>query len=107
MAEVKVFNRRAETKGGGVVRVELWQDSHTKQICRYAMAYVNAQICHADHGRVVGFDNAHCYEGHPTRHHRHWMGGITHNRTFTSVEQLNLRFQRLLRWLKRRHQKRY
>lgn len=107
MAEMKVLDQRSSTKGGGVVRVELWQDQKSKEITHYAMAYVNSAICATDNGRVAGFDNSHAYTGHPTKHHQHWMGVVTHNNRFSTVEQLTDRFERILRRLKRQYGKDY
>ncbi|TXH01911.1 MAG: transcriptional regulator [Rhodocyclaceae bacterium] len=106
MAEKLVINDRSTTKGG-VVRVQLWQDEKTKVITRYAMAYINSNACFVDNGRVVGFDNAHAYPGHPDKHHRHWMGDVSHNKNFVSGQQTFIRFSRILVWLKRRFQKGY
>lgn len=39
-------------------------------VTRYNLAYINPLIFTGDHGRVLGYDNAH---GH---HHRHFMGSI-------------------------------
>jgi hypothetical protein len=64
IAVFKAVDERATTKGGGVVRTELWQDDTTMVIVKYAFAYVNCSLCAVDNGRVVGFDNAHCYPGH-------------------------------------------
>jgi Family of unknown function (DUF6516) len=107
MADKKVFDRRVITKGAGVVRIEVWQNQQTMAITRYAMAYINHGLCDADNGRCVGFDNAHAYANHPTKHHRHWMGVVSHNKNFVSVDQTTARFERILKWLKRRYAKRY
>ncbi|MDI9334467.1 MAG: DUF6516 family protein [Cytophagales bacterium] len=107
MAEILILDERARTKGGGTVRVQLWQNQHTLAITSYAMAYINDNICSVDDGRVVGFDNAHAYLGHPTKHHRHWMGNVSHNKNFVSVSQTKERFQRILTWMKQHYKKGY
>ena len=57
-------------RGNGTVRREVWVDAHD-QVCRYNLAYINARLFAGDHGRVLGFDNAHDY------HHRHLYGVVS------------------------------
>lgn len=38
------------------------------KIVRYALAYIDFDICQEDNGRVLGYDNAHGF------HERHFMG---------------------------------
>jgi hypothetical protein len=58
--------------GGGLLSYEVWgyRDSGKNIVTRYAIAYINHDICQVDNGRVLGFDNAHDY------HHRHYMGSV-------------------------------
>ena len=67
--------------GGGVLRYEVWGyiESGKTIVTRYNIAYINPTICKKDHGRVLGYDNAHGY------HHRHFMGEVTPIE-FTSYE---------------------
>ena len=37
-------------------------------VTRYNLAYINPLVFGGDHGRVLGYDNAH------SEHHRHYMG---------------------------------
>ena len=62
-----------QKSGGGVLRYEVWGYSQGGKtiVTRYNIAYINHAICKKDHGRVLGYDNAHEY------HHRHYMGEIT------------------------------
>ena len=107
MAANKVTDETSFTKGGGTVRAELWQDDSSGKIVKYAFAYVNAAICGADDGRVVGFDNAHAYHGQRSSHHVHWMGTVRENcGSPDPVLTLN-RFERALKCLKRHFGRRY
>jgi hypothetical protein len=55
-------------------------------VVRYNLAYVNRTIFSGDHGRVVGYDNAHGY------HHRHYMG-VVEPVEFVSFEDIEARFE--------------
>jgi hypothetical protein len=35
---------------------------------KYNLAFIHLDLCQQDHGRVLGYDNAHGF------HERHWMG---------------------------------
>jgi hypothetical protein len=107
MAVRKVTDERSFTKGGGTVRTELWQDDSSGHIVKYAFAYVNAVICSADNGRVIGFDNAHTYPDYRSPHHAHWMGTVREN--FGCAEPLLVldRFERALKCLKQHFGRRY
>ncbi len=52
----------------------------------YALAFINHELCRVDHGRMLGYDNAH---GFPERH---WMGKAE-PAEFTDFEALLLRFK--------------
>jgi hypothetical protein len=58
------------THGGGVIRIEVWQDTSTGTCVRYNFAYVNGDMDALDNGRVVGFDDAHLCPGFMTRETR-------------------------------------
>lgn len=60
-----------------------------------SLAYINALICAADHGRVLGYDNSHDH------HHRHFMGD-TQAIEFSSYALLVARFEPEVRDLWRR-----
>lgn len=38
---------------------------------RYNLAFINHNLCGVDHGRVLGYDNAH------GRHERHFKGSVS------------------------------
>ena len=56
-------------------------------VTRYNLAYINPLWYPHDHGRVIGYDNAH------GRHHKHYLGKVTAV-SFTSFAQIERRFQR-------------
>jgi hypothetical protein len=61
MAETKVNDDSwtlSSKNGNGTLRREVWVDD-LGQVVRYNLAYINHSICQVDHGRVVGYDNAH------------------------------------------------
>ena len=74
--------------GGGLLRYEVWGavENGKTVVTRYSLAYINHAIYQGDHGRVLGFDNAHHY------HHRHYMG-VVEAVEFTSFEATQERFQ--------------
>lgn len=67
---------------------EVWGyvDKGKTVVTRYNLAYINPAVCPVDHGRVLGFDNAHDY------HHRHFMGEVQAVE-FISYEATVERFQ--------------
>jgi hypothetical protein len=67
-------------------------------VTRYAMAYINAALYRGDHGRVLGYDNAH------GEHHRHCMGNTEMVR-FGGYEKLVARFQAEWRELAKRQRR--
>lgn len=78
-----------EKRGGGLIKIEAWEDS-SGTVVKYSMAYINPAIFAEDNGRVLGYDNAHNY------HHRHYMGQIYPVDDFTSYQDLVDRFQQEL-----------
>lgn len=78
--------------GAGTLSYEVWgfKDRGKTIVTRYNLAYINHAIFRGDHGRVLGFDNAHGY------HHRHFMGNVEAVE-FESYEATLERFQR--EWL--------
>lgn len=79
--------------GGGLLSYEVWgyQERGKTVVTRYNLAYINHAIYRGDHGRVLGFDNAHGY------HHRHLMGKVE-TVEFESYEATLERFQQ--EWLR-------
>jgi hypothetical protein len=55
------------------------------EVVKYSLAYINAAICGADNGRVLGYDNSHDH------HHRHFMGQ-QESLEFSGYEALARRF---------------
>jgi hypothetical protein len=101
MPEKKSVDLRSVTHGGGVIRIEVWQDTSTGICVRYNFAYVNGDMSALDNGRVVGFDDAHHYPGFTSRHHRHWMGKLYENKAIFDLSEIDRRFDRFLRKLRR------
>ena len=88
LLEHERFELKAKS-GGGLLSYEVWGyiDKKVTVVTRYNVAYINHAICRLDHGRVLGFDNAHGY------HHRHFMG-VVEPVEFLSYEATVERFQR-------------
>ena len=95
----KVLDSRHTTRGG-LIRLEAWMNSHTKQVVKYNLAYVNHHFPR-DNGRLLGFDNDHLYPGFTTLHHCHWHGRVYEDQKFVSFTKTLDRFQRHLMRLKR------
>jgi hypothetical protein len=72
-------------KGNGQVRRQAWINK-AGTVVRYSLAYINSRLCHADNGRVLGYDNAHGY------HHKHYFGEITPIE-FINFETIEIQFQ--------------
>ncbi|MDX8412520.1 MAG: DUF6516 family protein [Mariprofundales bacterium] len=73
-------------KGGGLIRIEAWENSNNI-IIKYNISYINFALCQVDNGRVFGYDNAHDY------HHKHFFGKITPI-NFISYETLVEQFEK-------------
>ena len=71
LLERETFELKAKS-GGGILSYEVWGYESTGKmiVTRYNLAYINAAYYVKDHGRVLGFDNAHGF------HHRHFMGTV-------------------------------
>jgi hypothetical protein len=67
-----------------MLKEEVWR-SQDGQVVKYSLAYINAEICGVDNGRVLGYDNSH------DRHHRHCMGK-EESFEFSGYEALATRF---------------
>ena len=74
--------------GGGILSYEVWGvvKAGKTVVTRYNLAYINPLVFSGDHGRVLGYDNAH------GEHHRHYMGE-TEAVEIGSYEQALDRFQ--------------
>jgi hypothetical protein len=72
---------------GAMLKEEVWYEG--ERVVKYSLAYINARICAADNGRVLGYDNTHEY------HHRHFMGQVE-KVEFHGYEALVARFEREL-----------
>ena len=70
--------------GKGLIREEVWQDSHDA-VVKYNLAFINHALCVKDNGRVLGYDNSH------GDHHRHFAGDLE-KFAFVSYERLMERF---------------
>jgi hypothetical protein len=53
---------------GASLKEQVWYEGG--KVIAYSLAYINLKRCHADHGRVLGYDNSHGF------HHRHFMGKV-------------------------------
>lgn len=80
--------------GKGVVREEVWQDSHGVVI-KYNLAFINQALCSRDNGRVLGYDNNH------GDHHRHFAG-TGEKFAFLGYEKLLERFLKEVRELRQK-----
>ena len=67
-----------------MLKEEVWFEGD--KLVRYSLAYINLRVCGLDHGRVLGYDNAHDY------HHRHFMGKVE-SIEFNGYEDLIVRFE--------------
>lgn len=52
-----------------MIREEVWEDEHG-EVVRYNLAFINHFLTSMDHGRVLGYDNAH------GEHERHFYGNV-------------------------------
>jgi hypothetical protein len=55
--------------GRGLVREEVWEDC-SGNVVRYNLAFIQHELFAGDHGRVLGYDNAHGSS------HRHFAGRV-------------------------------
>ena len=77
--------------GVGILREEVWADEKGV-VVRYNLAFILPHLSSVDHGRILGFDNAHGI------HERHFMGKVqvvqfrdyqaTANRFYREVESI-------------------
>lgn len=55
--------------GVGILREEVWVDAKD-EVIRYNLAFILPHLTRIDHGRILGYDNAHGV------HERHFMGQV-------------------------------
>ena len=79
------FHFRCSSGAGAIYREEVYVD-RSNRVVKYNLAFIHFGVCQADHGRVLGYDNAHGV------HERHFMGGVKAVE-FTSYEKTLERFQ--------------
>lgn len=99
MSDKKVIDEEhliSEKRGNGKLRREVWIDRKTGSVTRYNLAYINHRIHPGDHGRVLGYDNAH--DGH----HRHWFGQVQPVE-FKSFDDIETQFEQAWLSLRDRH----
>lgn len=72
LLEQERYELRAKSRGG-ILSCEVWgfQGIGKTVVTRYNLAYINHALRSVDHGRVLGYDNAHDY------HHKHFMGKVS------------------------------
>jgi hypothetical protein len=79
------FHLRCASGAKAIYREEVWEDE-AGDVVKYNLAFIHFGICLQDHGRAVGYDNAH------GRHERHFMGKVQEVE-FVSYEATLRRFQ--------------
>lgn len=79
------YHLRCTSGAKAIYREEVWEDLEGK-VVKYNLAFIHHGACQQDHGRLVGYDNAHGY------HERHFMGEVQAVE-FVSYEQTLKRFQ--------------
>ena len=62
------FHFRCSSGAEAIYREEVFVNS-VNQVVKYNLAFIHFGLCQQDHGRVLGYDNAHGL------HERHFMGG--------------------------------
>ena len=86
--------------GGGILSYEVWGvvKAGRTVVTRYNLAYVNPLVFGGDHGRVLGYDNAH------GEHHRHYMGkteAVEIRSYEEALDRFQAEWQELVKALKR------
>jgi hypothetical protein len=102
-AEVLLERERYELSprsGGGILSYEVWGVVRASKtvVTRYNLAYVNRLVFSGDHGRVLGYDNAH------GEHHRHFMGkteAVEVGSYEKALDRFQAEWQELVKTLKR------
>ena len=78
------FHFRCSSGSEAIYREEVYVDS-ADRVIKYNLALIHGGVCQKDHGRVLGYDNAHGY------HERHFMGNAEEIE-FTSYKDTVERF---------------
>jgi hypothetical protein len=79
------YHLRCASGAKAIYREEVWEDE-AGNVLKYNLALIHFGMCPQDHGRAVGYDNAH------GRHERHFMGEVQEVE-FISYEATLTRFQ--------------
>ena len=79
------FHFRCASGAEGIYREEVYVDA-ANRVVKYNLAFIHFGLCQEDHGRVVGYDNAHGF------HERHFMG-TAQRVEFQGYEDTLKRFQ--------------
>ena len=79
------FHLRCVSGAKAMYCEEVWEDADGR-VVKYNLAFIHFGVCQQDHGRVVGYDNAH------GRHERHFMGKVQEVE-FESYEATLAKFQ--------------
>jgi len=74
-------------KGGGILKIEAWENDKGEIVKYSSIAYINHLIFSDDNGRVLGYDNTHDF------HHTHYFGAISEVFDFISYQDLIKRFE--------------
>ncbi len=82
--------------GVGILREEVWVDDEG-EVVRYNLAFLLPHRFYKDHGRVLGFDNAHGI------HEQHLMGR-TEKVEFTSYSKTAARFYKEVSAIRRSYE---
>ena len=84
--------------GVGILREEVWVNGD-EAVVRYNLAFLMPYLFAADHGRVLGYDNAH------GTHERHFMGRVE-PADFHSYAETARRFYREVQTLRKTYERR-
>lgn len=82
--------------GAGIFREEVWIDEHSR-VVRYNLAFILPHLFNLDHGRVLGYDNAH------GTHERHFLGRVEAF-AFKSYPETVSQFSREMQALRREYE---
>jgi hypothetical protein len=102
-AEVLLERERYELSarsGGGILSYEVWGmvKAGRTVVTRYNLAYINPLVFSGDHGRLLGYDNAH------GEHHRHFIGkteAVDIGSYEEALDRFQAEWQELVKTLKR------
>ena len=79
------YHLRCASGAKAIYREEVWEDANG-EVMKYNLAFIHLGMSQQDHGRVLGYDNAH------GRHERHFMGKVQET-DFASYEATLATFQ--------------